>query len=66
MNVAELTVQELRDLVREVVEDVLREQDPDFGLNVRPEVEERLRAQLAGPIETIDAATAFRDAGLTW
>jgi hypothetical protein len=66
VNIAELTVDELMAIIRRVVEDVLREHDPDFGLELRPDVEERLRGQLSGSMETVDAATAFRAAGVRW
>lgn len=44
--VSELSVQELKELVREAVEEVLLElvvPDPDSGLDLRPEAAERLR-----------------------
>lgn len=44
MKVADLTVEKMRDVIREVVDEKLREflVDPDFGLELREETEERL------------------------
>ncbi len=49
MKVADLTVEELKNLIREVVDEKFRELifDPDYGLELREEVEERLIASLA-------------------
>lgn len=48
--IADLTVSELRDLIRDTVWDVLlefaEEADPDAGLEFKPEIAERLRAFL--------------------
>ena len=40
--VAELTVNELRDLIRETVRETLLERDPDAGLELRSEIIELL------------------------
>jgi len=47
--VAELTVDEFKTLIEEVVEKKLAEMmgDPDEGLELRPEFEQRLRRSLA-------------------
>ena len=49
MRVADLTVEELRALIKEAVQEELRElwSDPDKGLELRPELEERLHSSLA-------------------
>ena len=49
MKAADLTTDELRGLIAEVVEEKLKELflDPDSGLELREEVEERLVASLA-------------------
>jgi len=49
MKVAELTVEQLKALIHEVVEAKLKEMmgDPDFGLELTDEVKERLRSSLA-------------------
>ena len=49
MKVADLTAEELRDLIGEVVGEKLRELffDPDSGLELREEIQERLNASLA-------------------
>ena len=47
--VADLTVDELKGLIKEVVTQTLSEvlSDPDEGLELRPEVEDQLRRSLA-------------------
>jgi hypothetical protein len=69
--VKDLTIGELREVIGEVVEEKLRELllDPDAGLTLRPEVEERLRRELQEtqpPGETIPAAELARRRGLDW
>jgi len=47
--VAELTVDELKHIIQEAMEQKLAEMlgDPDEGLELRPEIEQRLRRSLA-------------------
>ena len=40
--VADLTVNELREIIRETVRETLLERDPDAGLELRPEIIELL------------------------
>jgi len=49
--VKDLTIEEFKAVVGEVVEEKLREllADPDAGLSLRPEIEARLREQLQNP-----------------
>ena len=49
VRVADLTIEELRALIKEAVQEELRElwSDPDKGLELRPELEERLQSSLA-------------------
>ena len=49
MKIADLTPEELREILREVIEEKLKEFlfDPDYGLELREEIEERLMASLA-------------------
>ncbi len=49
MKAADLTVEELKGLIREIIHEELRDllEDPDRGRELRPELEERLRASLA-------------------
>ena len=49
MKVSELTVDELKTLIKEAVQEELREMlvDPDKGLDLRPEFEEKLQRSLA-------------------
>jgi hypothetical protein len=69
--VKDLTIDEFRAVVGEVVEEKLREllTDPDVGLLLRPDVEGRLREELQNPHlerETIPAAEVARRRGLEW
>ena len=66
-----MTVQDLKDLIGEVVEEKFREllADPDEGLPLRPEVEKRLRASLNQPRKsrrTVPAAEAAGRLGVEW
>ncbi len=49
MKLADLTIEQLRDLIREIMDEKLKEFlfDPDYGLELRRDVEERLTASLA-------------------
>ena len=69
--VKDLSVEELRAVSGEVVEEKLREifSDPDAGLALRPEIRERLRTELQEPQEegqNIPAAEVARRRGLDW
>jgi hypothetical protein len=69
--VKDLSVDELRAVIGEVVEEKLREvlDDPDAGLALRPEIRERLRTDLQEPQEegqNIPAAELARRRGLDW
>jgi hypothetical protein len=65
----DLTIDEFKAVVGEVIEEKLREllADPDAGLSLRPEIEARLREQLQNPQldgESIPAAEVARRLGL--
>ncbi|MBI1941756.1 MAG: hypothetical protein HYS33_09655 [Acidobacteria bacterium] len=69
--VKDLTIDELKAVIGEVVEEKLREllTDPDRGLALRPEVQERLLRDLQEPQpegENIPAADLARRRGLEW
>lgn len=66
MKVADLTSEELRDIIREVVEEKLRELflDPDFGLELRGEIEDRLGESFASK-ERISLIDVKRRLGLS-
>ena len=69
--VKDLSVEELRAVIGEVVEEKLREflNDPDAGLALRPEILERLRTDLQEPQgegHNIPAAELARRQGLDW
>jgi hypothetical protein len=67
----DLTIDEFKAVVGEVIEEKLREllADPDAGLSFRPEIEARLREQLQNPQldgEGIPATEVARRLGLEW
>ena len=67
--VKDLTIDEFKAVVGEVVEEKLREllPDPDAGLSLRPEVEARLEEQVQNPQidgESIPVAEVARRLGL--
>jgi hypothetical protein len=67
--VADLTVDELRDLLHDVVEEILDEKlglltDPDGDLELRPEVSESLQSYLVSDRRGDDAEAVFRSLGL--
>jgi len=69
MHVNDLTVDELRALMREVVEEVVEEKiglltDPDEGLELREDVVESLKVFLASDQRGDDADEVFRALGL--
>jgi len=69
--VKDLTIEELKAVIGEVVEEKLREllTDPDAGLALRPEVQDRLLKDLQEPQpegENIPAAEVARRRGLEW
>ena len=69
--VKDLTIDELKAVIGEVVEEKLRDllTDPDAGLTLRPEVQERLLRDLQAPQlegENIPAAELARRRGLEW
>ena len=69
--VKEISIEELRALIGEVVEEKLREMlgDPGEGLALRPDVQERLVKSLNQPREsrqTVSAAEVARRLGLDW
>ncbi len=65
MKVADLTVEQLKQIIRDVVEEALWEQehDPDRGLEMRPEYEELIRQALENPGELIPAEEVWRRVG---
>jgi signal recognition particle GTPase len=71
MKVKELTVEELKNLVEEAVEEKLEEMigDPDLGLELREEIKERLRKSAAdrqAGEKGIPVDEVARRAGLDW
>ncbi len=48
MRVSDLTIEELRRIIKEIIDEKLRELlfDPDKGLELKEEIEQRLRASL--------------------
>jgi len=71
MKVKELTVEQLRTLIQEAIEEKLEEVigDPDHGLELREEIKEKLRRSLAamqGGEKGIPVDQVARQAGLDW
>ena len=71
MKVKELTVEQLKTLIQEAVEEKLEEiiGDPDRGLELTDEVKDRLRASLAAMQQgekVIPVEEVARQAGLDW
>jgi hypothetical protein len=69
--VKDLSIEELRALIVDVVEETLRDLvgDPDAGLELRPEVRERLLKSLNEPREsrrTVPASEVARQMGADW
>ena len=69
--VKDLSVEDLKALIGEVVEEKFREilVDPDAGLALRPEIQERLRRDLEEPqqeAENIPASELARRRGMEW
>ena len=64
--VADLTVAELRQLIRETVAEVVEEllDDAEDGLEVRPEFIEEMKELLASDEPTIPAEEVYRELGL--
>ena len=63
MQIKELNTEQVRDLIRETVAEILDEYiDPDEGKTVKASVIERLSQQT----ETIPAAEAMREIGINW
>jgi hypothetical protein len=70
-NVADLTVDELKNLIKEVVTQTILELlgDPDEGLELRDEIKERLRRSLAATQaggETRPVQVVAAKLGLEW
>jgi hypothetical protein len=67
--VKDLSVEELRSLIGEVIEEKLFELlgDPDEGQEIRPEIRDRLLSGLNHPSEdTVPVSEAARRLGLEW
>jgi hypothetical protein len=69
--VKDLTIEQFKAVVGEVVEEKLREllTDPDAGLTLRPEVQDRLRKEFQDPppdSKNAAAAEVARRRGLEW
>ena len=71
MQVQEMTIDELKGLIRETVEEKLEEMlgDPDWGLEVRAEVQKRLRRSLDETeqgVSGISVDEVVKSTGLKW
>jgi hypothetical protein len=67
MRVADLTIEELRRIIKEIMDEKFRELlfDPDEGLELKEEIEQRLRASLLSteriPFEEVKERKVSRD-----
>jgi hypothetical protein len=67
MRVADLTIEELRRIIKEILDEKFRELlfDPDEGLELKEEIEQRLRASLLSteriPFEEVKERKVSRD-----
>ena len=59
--VAGMTVKELKELIKDVVSEVI---DPDYGLELRPEVERELRESLKRKEKGIPLEKVIKELGL--
>ena len=68
LSVADLTIDEFKNLIKEVVAQTILEilGDPDEGLELREEIEERLRHSLSVRSETTSAQEIADKLGLAW
>ena len=60
--VSDMTVKELKSLIRDTVEELI---DPDYGLKLRPEVEESLKRSLKSK-KRIPVGKVASELGLKW
>lgn len=67
-NISDLTVDEFRNLIREVVTETLLDlfDDPDEGLELQEEVADRLRQSITATLETHPAQDVAEKLGLEW
>lgn len=56
-----MTVKELKELIKDVVSEVI---DPDYGLELRPEVERELRGSLKRKEKGIPLEKVIKELGL--
>ena len=59
--VSDMTVRELKKLIKDTVLEVI---DPDYGLEVRPEVEAELRESMKAKEKGIPLETVIKELGL--
>jgi hypothetical protein len=64
MKVADLTVDELKAIIRDIVDEALMDYDPDYGLELRPDFEARLMASLASADEGAPLDEVVKKLGL--
>ncbi|NUO08736.1 MAG: hypothetical protein HUU08_08680 [Candidatus Brocadia sp.] len=59
--VSDMTVRELKKLIKDTVLEVI---DPDYGLELKPEVEEELRESMKAKEKGIPLETVIKELGL--
>lgn len=60
--VSDMTAGELKELIRDTINELI---DPDYGLELRPELEEELKKSIESK-ERIPVEKVAKDLGLTW
>ena len=60
--VGDMTVKELKELIKSVLYEII---DPDYGLELRPEIEEELKKSLESK-ERIPVEEIVKELGLKW
>lgn len=60
--ITDMTCKELKTLIKETVQEVI---DPDYGLELRPEVEEKLKKSIKST-KRISAEKVAEELGIEW
>ncbi|MCK4575311.1 hypothetical protein KAU34_02775 [candidate division WOR-3 bacterium] len=62
------TIEKIKPVIEEIVEHKLLEflGDPDFGLELRPDVKKRLKKSLRNKVKTISAQKIAKELKLKW
>ena len=68
MKVKDLSIDELKALIQEAVEEKFEELlgDPDYGLELKPEIKQQLERSLTAKAKGTPAEKVARELGLEW